>query len=116
MTSRSGSEAMMSDSVVRTAAESSTISTRILRSGSGRADIRAISELLEHGGSDLPDGERGTDHRLGMAENDVAARPQVIDEAGDDRILVGFLEIDQHVAEEDDVDVAIERIGLVHQV
>src|SRR6185437_10909633 len=52
----------------------------------------------------------------GMPDYQIAARTQVLAELAHDLALGLLLEIDQHVAAEDDVDVAIDRIFPVHQV
>src|SRR6266498_2416989 len=52
-------------------------------------------------------GER--DERLGVAEEEIAALDQAVVETADHHLLRSLVEIDDHVATEDDVDVAEER-------
>src|SRR5688500_1621166 len=108
MTSSSGSAAMISLSVVRTEAESSTMSTRIFRSGRAWLDCMINLWLLEYGRSHLTHGDRRSDHRFRMTKNEITARSQMPDQPVDHRLLVPLVEIDQHIAEEDDVDIPVE--------
>src|SRR5688572_15553953 len=102
MTSSSGSLPMISLSVMRTEALSSTISTRILL---WVAVMAGPSGLLEYRGCNLTHGHRGADHGFGMTKNEITAWPQMIDQSHDHLFLVRLVEIDQHVAQEDDVDI-----------
>src|SRR5690554_1095083 len=115
MTSRSGSLAKMSLRASRTDAESSTMRIRILPKALPLV-VMSSSQLLEHGGRDLAHGDAGADHRFGVAQHQVALGAQMLDEPSDHRLLVRLLEVDEDVAQEDDVDVAVERVSAVHQV
>src|ERR1043165_8435479 len=60
---------------------------------------------------------RQRDQRFGVAEEEVAAVAEAVVEAGDDVLLRGVVEVDDHVAAEDDVEVAEEGdAGLVVEV
>src|SRR5579883_3673630 len=113
MISMPGSSDRMVERIWRTDAESSTIRTR-----TGWLSI-ALSLPLnpEDGRLDLLQaGHYAVHHRFRMPHHQIAPRPQMRAKLLHDLALRFLLEIDQDVAAEDDVDVAIHRIARIHQV
>ena len=50
-----------------------------------------------------------------MPKNEITADPQMAHQPQDHLFLIRLVEIDQHIAEEDDVDIPVEGVIDVHQ-
>src|SRR5258708_14587457 len=109
ITSIAGSLLRMSVRVWRTDAESSTMRTRIL------LRMRHLDSLKERGAGD-PERQRKAGERLGVAEEEIAAGPQMVAKLAQHGLLGRLVEIDQDIAAEDHVHVAVDAIGGLHQI